>query len=109
MFWEDDLPIFVELEEFAEMVDVDGIELPAQLMTQSKERSKLVRDQFPRLEGDFTELFFQADFYSAIKKRLPRVHELCYVNGKRYDVISCENELGMAHLILAAYRQPTLR
>ena len=109
MFLEDDLPIFVELEEFAEMVDVDGIELPAQLMTQSKERSKLVRDQFPRLEGDFTELFFRADDYTAIKKRLPRVHELCYVNGKRYDVISCENELGLCHLVLAAYRQPTLR
>lgn len=109
MFLEEDLNIFVETEEFAELVDVDGVELPAQLMTISQERSKLVRNQFPHLKGDFTELFFRAGDYTAIKKRLPRVHEWVYVNGKRFDVISLENEPGICHLVLVSYRQSVPR
>lgn len=107
--FEDDLPIFVETAEFAEEVEIDGVKLPAQLMSLSKERSERMREQFSGLEGDFCELFFRTADYIAIKKRLPRVHEFCYVNGKRFDVISSEDELGISHLVLAAYRQPVLR
>ena len=107
--FEEDLPIFVETAEFAQEVEIDGVKMPAQLMGQSKARSELVRNTFDKLEGDFSELFFRADDYRATKKRLPRQGEWVYVNGKRYDVISSEDELGMAHLVLAAYRQPVLR
>ena len=107
--FKDDLPIFVETAEFAEEVEVDGLKIPAQLMAVSKARSELVRNTFARLEGDFSELYFRADDYTGTKKRLPRQGEWVYINGKRYDVVSSEDELGMAHLVLAAYRQPALR
>ena len=106
---ESDLKIFVEMEEFAEEMDIDGVKMPAQMMTMSKARSELVRNTFAKLEGDFSELFFRTADYVASKKRLPRYGEWCFINGKRYDVISSQDELGLAHLILGAYRQPMPR
>lgn len=104
-----DLPLFVETEEFAEEVDVDGVRLPAQVCPISKARSELVRDSYPKLEGEFVELYFRTSDYTATRKRLPHYSEWCFVNGKRFEVVSSQDELGICRLELAAYRQPTLR
>ena len=48
---QDDWAIFVETEEFAEEIEIDGVRLPAQMMPLSKARSELVRDSYPKLEG----------------------------------------------------------
>ena len=106
---QDDWAIFVETEEFAEEIEIDGVRLPAQMMPLSKARSELVRATFDKLEGDFVELFFRTTDYTATRKRLPRYSEWCYVNGKRFEVVSSQDDLGIAHLVLAAYRQPVLR
>ena len=82
---------------------------PAQFMPLSKARSELVRNTFDRLEGDFVELYFRTQDYTATRKRLPRYGEWCFVNGKRFEVVSSQDDLGVAHLVLASYRQPTLR
>lgn len=105
----EDWAIFVETEEFAEMVTIDGIELPAQVMPISKVRSERMREQFDGLSGDFVELYFRTTDYTATRKRLPVYDELTYVNGKRFSVISCQDELGICRLQLASYRQRTLR
>lgn len=106
---QDDWAIFVETEEFAEEIEIDGVRLPAQMMPISKARSELVRDSYPKLEGDFVELYFRTQDYTETKKRLPRYSEWCFVNGKRFEVISSQDDLGICHLVLASYRQPVLR
>ena len=106
---QDDWAIFVETEEFAEEIEIDGVRLPAQVSPISKARSELVRDSYPKLEGDFVELYFRTTDYTETKKRLPRYSEWCFVNGKRFEVISSQDELGITRLVLASYRQPTLR
>lgn len=106
---QDDWAIFVETEEFAEEIEIDGVRLPAQVSPLSKARSELVRDSYPKLEGDFVELYFRTTDYTETKKRLPRYSEWCFVNGKRFEVISSQDELGICRLELAAYRQPVLR
>ena len=101
-----DLDIFVETEEFAELVVIDGVELPAQKLSHTAEKSARLTEQFDKLHGDFVTLYFKAADYS---KKIPVQGQSVIVDGRRYDVLSAELELGICKLVMSAYRQPTLR
>ena len=58
------------------------------------------------LHGDFVTLYFKRDDYH---KKIPVQGQSIVVDGRRYDVLSSEDELGICKLICAAYRQPSLR
>ena len=104
-----DLDIFVESEEFAQFVTLDGIYLRAQVDSYTSQKSGNASLNFDALHGDFVTLYFKTADYCGKKKRLPVHGEQIWLDGKRYDVESCEDQLGITKLVLAAYRQNTLR
>ena len=104
-----DLDIFVESEEFAEFVTLDGVTLRAQVTTSTQKMSGNETRNFDGLHGDFVTLFFKTSDYVGKKQRIPRQGEWCYFNGVRYDVTRCFDTLGITKLELSAYRQNTLR
>ena len=101
-----DLDIFVETEEFAELVTIDGVELPAQKISHTAEKSARLTEQWDKLFGDFMTLYFKRDDYN---KKIPVQGQGVIVDGRRYDVLSSEAELGLVKLVLSAYRQPRLK
>lgn len=111
---DDDLAM-LDLTEFAEYVTIDGVILKAVIENHTEEKSGTDKKNFRGLFGDFTEIFFRTADYCKKRERLPRHGETCYIFShewnceKRFVVDSCTDEMGMAHLILAAYRQDTLR
>ena len=99
-----DLDIFVETEEFAEEVIIDGIKCKAQLMAYTADKSNRLQETFEGLHGDFSELFLKTKPYLDQHKKLPHRNDDMIVNGNRYEVVKAEDELGILHLILSAYR-----
>lgn len=111
----DDDSAMLDLTEFAELVKIDGVILRAVIENHTADKSGNDKKNFKGLFGDFTEIYFRTQDYCRKRERLPRNGEVCYVYSnewkcdKRFHVESCVDEMGMAHLILSAYRQDTLR
>ena len=104
-----DLAIFINLEEFSEEITLDGVTLPAQITTSTKEKSARLSENFQGLHGDFITVYFKTADYCAARKRLPNYGEYVILNGKRYVVESSSDEGGIAKLVLSSYRQNSLR
>lgn len=105
----DDISIFVETAEFAQEANIDEVILPAQVISHTAKKSSLESRNFDGLHGDFITVYFSSEEYKKARERLPRHGEWIMINGRRYDVLTSEEELGMAKLECAAYRQNTLR
>ena len=109
--------VFVNLNEFAEYVEIDGIILRAQIQYSSEKAAGLKQRMFEAvrgelmqpLHGDYIKMFFRTADYVKKNERLPFQNEYCHVNRKKYKVISCKNEMGITRLILSDYRQEQLR
>ena len=101
-----DLDIFVELDEFAELVTIDGVTLRAQKILSTAAKSQRLTETYDMLFGDFVNLYFKASDYN---KKLPVHGQSVVVDRKRFDVLSSEESLGIVKLVLSAYRQPSLR
>lgn len=104
-----DLDTFINLEEFSDEITIDGVTLPAQLTTSTKEKSARQSENFQGLHGDFVTVYFKTADYLATRQRLPVYNEYVIMNGKRYVVESSSDQGGIAKLILSAYRQNILR
>ena len=104
-----DIATFLELEEFGELITLDGVILPAQLSKHTAEKSQRLTQTFDKLHGDFSTIYFRAETYLKKRARLPNQGEWVWLNNIRYDVVSSENQAGVAKLTLSAYRQSTLR
>ena len=105
----DDIATFVSCKEFAELTEIDGVLLPCQIMDYTAEKSGRQNENYAGLHGDFVTIFFPTAPYVKKRERLPRNGEWIMVAGKRYDVISVKDELGVTQIICAAYRQNVLR
>ena len=104
-----DIETFLNEEEFAEKITVDGVELKAVKSESTAEKSSRQNQNFAGLFGDFTNIYFKTDDYLATRKRLPNHGEYSIINGKRYVVETCADEGGICKLVLSAYRQAVLR
>lgn len=112
-----DHEVFLELDEFAEMIDLNGVKLRAQLVWVSAERQKsdLAHKNdsfyihsplhFPAPYGELSTVVFRAKDYLREKERLPQNTEACYVNGKRFYVQTMQEEYGLVQITLEADRQ----
>ncbi len=100
-----DLDIFVDVTEFGELIDINGVICKAQLMSHTAQKSARLTETFDKLHGDFSELYFITGPYVKKKKKVPKQGDWLWVNGRRYDVVYVENELGITHITLSAYRQ----
>lgn len=106
---QDDCAAFVALDEFAQLLDVDGVLCKAQLLKHSADKSNRLQESFDGLHGDFAELFILARPYLAKHNKLPHRGDLMFINAVRYEVLRAEDELGILHFLLSAYRQAVPR
>ena len=103
------------LDEFAELVEIDGVILKAVVEKSTAQKSGSMKLNHKGLFGDFTTLYFRSADYMANEKRLPRHGERVKIYSeewecaKMFNVVSCESDLGICTLTLDAYRQNTLR
>lgn len=110
---------FLELDEFAEWITLNGVKLRAQMVWVSAERQKpdlahkndayYVHPELhsPQPPGELLSVVFRAKDYLKEKERLPKNTETCYVNGDRFYVKTMQEEFGIAHLTCEADRQNT--
>lgn len=105
----EDIYTFVNVNEFSELAQVDGVLMPCQITHYTGEKSARQNEHFEGLHGDFTTIYFRASTYMTKRERLPRNGEWLIINQKRYDVISVKNELGVVKVVCSAYRQNRLR
>lgn len=99
----------VDLEEMAEYVLLDGVTLKA-VVTYSTAKASSVRSRnFGGLYGDYVTLWCKTIDYIGKRERIPRQGEICFLNGKRYEVHESGDFSGITRLNLFAYRQETLR
>lgn len=109
--------VFINLNEFAEYVEIDGVILRAQVQYSSEKAAGLKMRMFEAvrgelmqpLHGDYVKMFFRTADYLGKRERLPYQNEYCHVNKKKYKVVSSKNEMGITRLILSDYRQEQLR
>lgn len=101
----EDAETYFNLDEFAELVIIDEVELPAQFLTHTEKKSSQEKMNFGGLHGDFAEIFFKTQDYLNYREKIPKQGDYCRINGKRYDVISSADEKGITRLVLSAYRQ----
>ena len=104
-----DLDIFVETSEFAEEITIDGIELPAQVIKSTQEKSQRLQEQFDGLHGDFVTIYFKSEPFITERGKLPAKGDWILIDGRRYDVVFSQEELGIIKVTASAYRQPTPR
>ena len=105
----EDIYTFVNVQEFSELAWIDGLLMRCQVSSYTGEKSTRQNENFDGLHGDFTVIYFDAAPYIRKRERLPRQGEWLEFNGRRYDIVSVKNELGVAKIVLTAYRQNTLR
>lgn len=105
----EDIATFLNVEEFSEVATIDGVELTCQVAHHTADKSNRQNETYDGLHGDFITVYFDAEIYKERRERLPRHGEWILINGKRYDVVSSKNELGIVKVVCSAYRQDTLR
>ena len=105
----DNQEVFIDVNEFAEYVDVDGVLLQGQIQYRTERKSALQSETYETLHGDYLKVFFRTNDYCRKRERLPVQGEIVHVNGKRYQVLTSKDEMGITRLVVSAYRQVQLR
>ena len=105
----EDNAAIIDLDEMAEYVICDNVIMKA-IVTKTTERMSGVESKnYGGLYGDYITLWFKAEDYCRKRERLPRQGEYCYLQSKRYEVISSIELDGIGRLEMRTYRQNTLR
>ena len=101
--------VFLNVNEFAEYVEIDGIILQGQVQYRTEKASSLKSESFEMLHGDYVKVFFRTSDYCKKNERLPVQGEFVHLNKKKYKVMTCKDEMGITRLVLSSYRQEQLR
>ena len=106
---QDNQNIFINLKEFGEYAEIDGVTLQVQVQFRTERYSALQSQDYDTLHGDFVKIFFRTADYCGKRERLPFQGEICHINGKRFKVLTCKDEMGITRLVVSSYRQEQLR
>ena len=106
---QDNQDVFINLKEFGEYATIDGVTLQVQVQYRTERYSALQSQDYETLHGDFVKIFFRTADYCGKNERLPYQGEYCHINGKRYKVQTCKDEMGITRLVVSSYRQEQLR
>lgn len=101
----DNEEVFLDVMEFAEYVEVEGTLIKSQVQYRTERKSALQSESFEGLHGDWVKVFFKTAEYCRKNERLPVQGEFIHVNGKKYKVITCKDEMGITRLVCSGYRQ----
>lgn len=104
-----DRDVFLNLDEFAEYIKIDGVILKAQFQDYTQPKSGNDKKNYFGLHGDFSVVYFKTDEYCVKRERIPHEGEVVEIDGKRYTVNSARDEKGITRLEIEAYRQGQLR
>ena len=107
---QDAAEVFFNLDEFAELVEIDGIKIPAIISKHTanlefqnlgaKNHIHPERHNQP-LIGKYMTVYFPTADYVKARGRIPKNSEYCRVQGERYRVESTIDELGVTKLELS--------
>ena len=97
---DEDLEIFVNLDEFGEEHEINGQIIPCVFQRLTKEKSGNESRNFDGLHGDFMTLHFR----TILIDPLPHEGESIRIDGKRFTIDNVEDMIGMTRLILSSYR-----
>ncbi|WP_314905001.1 hypothetical protein [Selenomonas artemidis] len=93
--------VFLNTDEFAELHTIDGVEVRAVASENvTRKKSGIASRNYDGLHGDYAKVTCKA----ADLQRVPNQGENIKLDGKRYKVERCVNNMGMLTLTLAAYR-----
>ena len=95
-----DIEIFMNLEEFGETHNVNGLLIPCILQKYTAEKSGNSSQNFEGLHGDFMTLHFR----TILIDPLPHEGESIRIDENRYTVDNVEDMIGVTRLILSSYR-----
>ena len=102
MVTNDIFSVFLNLDEFAEMVDIDGRQMAAVLdenLTDNPDEGNMARRK-----DVFTEGFFRSGLRLFVSLtdmgRIPTAREIMWVNSKLYSVLSAKEYMGMLEIAL---------
>lgn len=113
-----DTDVFINFEEFGEVIEIDGVELPAIII---KKTGELLKPNIssrngvqPELHnepliGESITVYFKTLDYTREHGRIPQNLEFCRINGKRYKVAVSKDEMGITRLDCTADRMPNPR
>lgn len=110
-----DHDVYLCNDEFAEWAIIDNVILKAIIQPRTSEKSGRISQNYDGLYGDFSDVYFKTADYCRKRERIPKFSEFVKIYDRhrqlhvRYGVVSSIDEMGMTHLILAAYRQNNLR
>lgn len=101
---QNELAVFFNLDEFAELQNIDGREIPAIVDTDTlKERPRQPADLYLASEGVYIDevlLFVRASDYGVP----PVVGQHIRLNGELYRVSGCTESMGVLEITLEANR-----
>ena len=107
-----DAAVIMNVTEFAEYLELNGVILACQFCPSTAKASKAKSDNYLGLYGDNATLYFKTADYVKSRRPLPKQGDYVYLGlkgvKKRFEVMSVEDELGVTCLILRSYRQNTI-
>ena len=114
-----DWSVFINIEEFGEIIEIDEIKLPAILIEHTgnldKENVASKHDAYyihPELHnqpliGNFVTVYFKTADYVKARSRIPKHTEFSYINGVRYQIAESIDSAGITRLTATADRMNT--
>lgn len=97
--------VYLDVNEFAELIEIDGVLLKGQVQYRTERKSALQSESFDGLHGDWLKVFFRAADYVGKEGQLPTQGEYIKLNGKMYKVVACKDEMGIVRIVASSYRQ----
>lgn len=99
-----DLSVFFNLDEFAEIHNINGVDMPAVIDKDAlQDRPRLSEEFYHISEGVFIDSITLFVRLSDLGKR-PVVGQDLKVDGRKYYVVSCNEMDGVLEIGLEAYR-----
>lgn len=95
-----DLEIFVSLDEFAEIHEINGYEMNSVFQESTSAKSGNASRNFDGLHGNFQSLYFKR----CDMEKIPQEGESIRVDNRRFTVESSEDQKGIVKLELSSYR-----
>ena len=95
----------LDIGEFGQLSLIDNVIMKAQKVYWTEKMSSREDRNYTGLYGDFVTIYFKAEDYLRKRKKLPKQGDWVFIDGKRYQVQSCQDELGLVSLIVKTYRQ----
>lgn len=114
-----DADIFLNLDEFGEMAEIDGVKIRAVVLRNtgekkntniaSKHEAYYVHPELHNepLIGDFVTVYFKTLDYKKECGRLPQNSDSVRIDGKRYKILTAIDEMGIFKIECSADRMPT--